>query len=143
MRYLEDYRGEVPVVDNGRLAGIIWPGEVIERYNTEVFKRDMAGSMATAVSAEPMTTVPALQNTVVAEVYVPPALAGRTIGELRMRQRFGVSVLVIKHHDATGNEHLEAVTGPDQRLEDGDSMLVLGPPEQVRMLELGIIRDHD
>jgi len=140
MRLLEDYRGEVPVVDGERLVGIIWPGDVIERYNTEVFKRDMAGSMVGAVESESATPVPAVQNTVVAEVFVPPAFAGHTIGELQIRQRCGVSVLVIKHRDAAGNESLSAASGADQCLNDGDSMVVLGPPDQVRLLELGIVR---
>lgn len=141
MRFLEDYRGEVPIVDGNRLLGVIWPGDVIERYNTEVFKRDMAGSMVGAVSSEAVAPVPALQNTVVAEVFVPTALAGQTIGESRIRQRYGVSVLVIKHRDAMGNDTASAVTGPDQRLNEGDSMLVLGPPDSVRLLELGIVRE--
>ena len=50
MRLMGDYRGEVPVLVDGRLAGVIWPQDVIKRYNAEVFKRDMAGNMAATVS---------------------------------------------------------------------------------------------
>ena len=50
MKRLSRYRGEVPVVEDGRLVGTIWPEDVIERYNTELFKRDMASSMVSTVS---------------------------------------------------------------------------------------------
>ncbi|MGD8278271.1 MAG: chloride channel protein, partial [Gemmatimonadota bacterium] len=126
MRFLEEYRGEVPVVEDDRLVGTIWPEDVIERYNEEVFKRDMAGSMASAVGSEPLAPVPALHDTVVGEVLVPAAFAGRTISELRIRQHYGVSVLVIKRLDERGREQIRAITGPDTRLNDGDIMLVLG-----------------
>jgi chloride channel protein, CIC family len=141
MRIFEDYRGEVPIVDDDRLVGSIWPGDVIERYNAEVFKRDMAGSMSAAVSSESVSTVPTMENTVVGEVHVPVSFVGQTIGDLQIRQRLGVSVLVIKHKDAEGIQRLQAVSGPDHRLAAGDVMLVLGPPEQVRLLELGIVRE--
>ena len=48
MKRLARYRGEVPVTEDGRLVGVIWPEDVIERYNTEIFKRDMASSMASS-----------------------------------------------------------------------------------------------
>ncbi len=142
MRFLEEYRGEVPVVEDEKLIGTIWPEDVIERYNEEVFKRDMAGSMASAVSSDPLAPVPALHDTVVGEVLVPVQFSNRTIGELEIRQRYRVSVLVIKRIDENGHEQILAVTGPDTRLNQGDIMLVLGPPDQVRLLELGIVREH-
>jgi chloride channel protein, CIC family len=141
MSIFEDYRGEVPIVDQEQLVGSIWPGDVIERYNAEVFKRDMAGSMSAAVSSESVSAVPTMENTVVGEVHVPASFAGHTIGDLQIRQRLGVSVLVIKHTDGDGVQRLQAVSGPDHRLSEGDVMLVLGPPAHVRLLELGIVRE--
>lgn len=142
MRLLEGYRGEVPVVEGERIVGTIWPGDVIERYNAEVFKRDMAGTMAAAVGSDPVAPVPAVQNTVVGEVFVPAHFEGRTIGELKMRQQYGVSVLLIKRIDDEGAEQIQAATGPETRMSEGDIMLVLGTPEQVRLLELGIVREQ-
>lgn len=72
----------------------------------------------------------------------------------RMEQTLVAVVLVIKYDDATGKEFFLVDTGglepsvaaracrtprsrhrTDQRIEDGDSMLALGPPDQVRRLE--------
>jgi CIC family chloride channel protein len=140
MRVLEGYRGELPVVEDGRLVGAIWPGDVIERYNTEVFKRDMAGRMTAAVRGEAVGRVLAGQDAVVAEIVAPRQFAGRTIRELDIRRRCGVSVLMVKQIGPTG-EHLQAVTGADLRIRDGDILLVLGPEEEVHLLERGVVRD--
>jgi CIC family chloride channel protein len=139
MRVMEGYRGELPVVERGRLVGTIWPGDVIERYNAEVFRRDMAAGMGAAVEGEGMRHVAPGQDAVVAEVIAPPAFAGRTVGELDIRRRCGVSVLVVKRVGPEG-ERLQAVTGADFRFRDGDLLLVLGPEEEVHLLERGILR---
>ena len=86
MRRLGRYRGEVPVVEGGRLVGAIWPEDVIERYNAEVFKREMAFSMASSVGkVSGREAIPALENTSMAEIPVPVGFVGRSLGELDIR----------------------------------------------------------
>jgi len=134
MKLLSDYRGEIPVVDAGGLAGVIWPEDVIARYNAEVFKRDMAGSMATTVGNEAkVEKVPGADNTVVGEIPVPAWFVGKSIRELQVRQQYGVSVLMVKHVRPDGTERLSA-TGADYVFRDGDTILALGAPERLRVL---------
>jgi len=141
MRFLSSYRGEVPVLENGRLAGVIWPQDVIERYHTEVFKRDMAGSVASAVTGErKVDLVPTERHTVVAEIDVPASFLGKTIGELDIRRNFGVSILMIKQTSAPGEERIKAAPTPDYVFQTGDVMLVLGPDEELRHLQRGVPR---
>jgi CIC family chloride channel protein len=141
MRLLGAYRGEVPVLENVRLAGVIWPEDVIARYNTEIFKRDMAGSMVSAVGQESkVESVPAAHDTVVAEIPAPGPFVGRTIRELNIRQRFGASVLMIKRTTGTGDETLDTAPDPDYAFQYGDVMLVLAPSEQLRYLKRGVPR---
>jgi CIC family chloride channel protein len=135
MKFLGGYRREIPVLENARLAGVIWPEDVIERYNTEIFKRDMAGSMVSSVQPERgMEPIPAAGNTVVAEVAVPGHFIGRSIGELNIRQDFGVSVLMIKH---TGGAEEELTTTPtaDYVFKAGDVILAFGASDRVRALQ--------
>jgi CIC family chloride channel protein len=141
MRMLVAYRGEVPVLENGRLAGVIWPEDVIARYNTEIFKRDMAGSMVSAVGQEGgVESVPAAHDTVVAEIPAPGPFVGRTIRELNIRQDFGASVLMIKRTTGTGDDTLDTAPDPDYAFEYGDIMLVLAPSDQLRCLRRGVPR---
>jgi CIC family chloride channel protein len=136
MKVLGAHRGGIPVAEAGRLVGVIWPEHVIERYNTEVFKRDMASSMVSAVTAEsPLSTVPAVGDSVVAEVPVPAAFVGKTIRALNIRQRFGVSILMVKHRAERGRGGLNASPDPEYRFQRDDLLLVLGPQDGVRDLK--------
>jgi len=139
MKYLGSYRGEIPVVDQGRLAGAIWPGDVIERYNTEVFKRDMAHSMVSAVQ-EHGAVVPTVENTAMAEVPPPASFVGRSLRELGIREHYGVSVLVIKQRSETGHEVLQTTPSPDYVFRPDDLLLIMGPAEELHRWKSGIVR---
>jgi CIC family chloride channel protein len=141
MRLLGDYRGEIPVVDGERLVGGIWPEDVIERYNTEVFKRDMAGSMARAVGQRPsLAPVATAEDAVLAEVPAPAHFVGRTIRELDIRRRYGVSVLMVKQIAPTGSERLDTSPDADYQIRDGDVLLVFGSERRVE--SIGHASDH-
>jgi K+/H+ antiporter YhaU regulatory subunit KhtT len=138
MRHMGMYRGEVPVLDDGKLIGVIWPKDVIERYNTEIFKRDMARSMVSAVASNGKSEiVPTAQDAVVAEVAVPAAFIGKTIRELNIRQEFGVSILMIKQFSPDGIERLEATPDASYTFSEGDVILAMGPNDALRRLRRG------
>jgi len=133
MKQLGTHRGEIPVLDGTRLAGVVWPQDVIARYNTEVFKRDMARSVASAVDQDD-TEVNLVRDTVVAEVTVPSGFVSRTLRDLDIRGKFGVSVLMVKHRTPGGTKVSEAPS-PDYTFRDGDVMLVMGPGNRVHQLK--------
>ncbi len=141
MRFLGTFRGEVPVLEDGLLVGVIWPEDVIQRYNTEVFKRDMAGSMVSAVSSEgAVGPVQTARDAVVAEIPVPPSFVGKTIRDLNIRQDFRTSVLMIKQTSDEGEEQLNTVAEADYAFQEGDVLLVLGPNEELPCLRRGMAR---
>ena len=53
MKRLAHYRGEVPVMEDGRVLGVIWPEEVIQRYNAEIFKGAMSSHRRHRATQEP------------------------------------------------------------------------------------------
>ncbi len=141
MKFLAGYRGEVPVLEDGILVGVIWPEDVIKRYNTEIFKRDMAGSMVSSVSRERgFETIPMASDAVVAEVPVPRLFIGRMIHELNIRQNFGTTVLMIKQQTEEGEGRLNTAPGPDYTFRKGDIMLILGPSSELPYLRSGMPR---
>ncbi|MBU0741297.1 chloride channel protein [bacterium] len=136
MRQLGRYRFAVPVLAEGRLVGTIWPEDVINRYNAEVFKRDMATSMATSVeNTGRFTKLPGVSGLSIAEIPVPAAFVGRSCAELDIRNRLGVTLLLVKRRE--GDDHAIAERIPDAELvfDAGDIVLALGPPERLRRLE--------
>ena len=138
MRLLENYRCEVPVLEDGRLIGTIWPEDVITRYNAELFKRDMTSGMVSAVSRGPTgEAVPVDADMRIAEIPVPYAFVGRTIASLDVRNKYEVSILMIKHPDGSGDEEVNAVPSANYAFQFGDKVLIMGPTDGVHRFERG------
>jgi len=139
MKTLGSYRGEIPVLDGGRLVGVVWPQDVIARYNTEVFMQDMAGTMVEATQpTHGIGWLPTAGGAAVAEVPVPTSFLGRTIGELDIRRVFNVSVLLVKHTDRQGRDSLTSVPSAQYRFKSGDVLLAVGADERLQAIRLGI-----
>jgi trk system potassium uptake protein TrkA len=65
-------------------------------------------------------------DTVLAEVRVPEAFAGKTLVDLDMRRRFGILVVAIRR-----GGYIRAAAGAGERLESGDVLVIIGGPEAV------------
>jgi CIC family chloride channel protein len=136
MRRFGRYRFMAPVVDNGRLVGALWPQDVIESYNSEILKRDMASTMAVTVGNSPRTrALPGVRGMSMAEVPVPASFFGRSLGSLDIRNRFGVSLLLIKRKGEAGEEIVDEVPDADSVFQEGDVMLVLGNEDRISRFE--------
>lgn len=139
MKRMSRYRGEIPVVEEGRLVGVIRPEDVIERYNAELFKRDMASGMASTIRrsgrAEPLHAV---ENTSVVECPVPASFIGHSIGALNIGGRYQCMILMIKQPSRSGSEVVNAVPSADYVFKPDDVLLVMGPNDRLRELERGI-----
>ncbi len=81
------YRFIAPVVEDGRLVGTLWPQDVIESYNAEILKRDMASTMAVTVgNGTPARALPGVRGMSMAEVPAPASFFGRSLGSLDIRK---------------------------------------------------------
>jgi CIC family chloride channel protein len=136
MRLFGGHRFQAPVVDGGRLVGSIWPQDVIECYNAEILKRDMASSMAVSVGNGPVTrAVPGVRGVSMAEIPVPPRFFGRSLASVNIRREFGVTVLLIKRRSG-GDEHIaDHLPDAEYVFHEGDVMLVMGSEERLQRLE--------
>jgi trk system potassium uptake protein TrkA len=60
------------------------------------------------------------------EVVPPEEFVNKTIGELKLRTRFGVSVLAIRRQKAAGKEEVMVNPTRDDRIVPGDLLIVIG-----------------
>ncbi|MCY1006507.1 TrkA family potassium uptake protein [Nannocystis pusilla] len=67
------------------------------------------------------------ENTNLVEVATPEQFIGKSMNELDMKRRYGVSVIAIRR----GEQVLPQVAG-DERLARGDRLLIVGQPASVR-----------
>jgi len=138
MKRLGSHSFVVPVVDNGRIVGGIWPEDVFNSYNAEIFKREMATGMASTLNSErPMQAVPVAGDVAIAEIPVPTRFHGKTIAELDIRKRFSVSVVMVKRKSDKGEETVSSVVVADTVLHAGDFILVMGSKDNLSRLESG------
>jgi CIC family chloride channel protein len=136
MRRFGQYRFMAPVVERGRLVGALWPQDVIECYNAEILKRDMASTMAGTVGNGPWTrALPGVRGMSMAEVPVPASFFGRSLGSLDIRKRFGLNLLLIKRKGEDGEEIVDELPDAESVLQEGDVILVLGNEDRITRFE--------
>jgi len=119
---------ELPVVGGaGVLLGVISRGHLIDAYNQELLKRDMVAAIAGDIAASAKEEVMVGEDYRLAELDAPGAFVGRGIGELEVRQRYSVEVLLVRRPSATARDSaVEFVPGIDTVIQRGDRIVVLG-----------------
>jgi len=121
---------EIPVVDEGQLVGTIRRSDVIEAYNREVFKLDVASGLATSLRLQQkmhskrLALVGGFQ---ILEVIAANAFKGRTLEALKLRERFGATVLTIKRKaKEKGDEVSYMIPTASTVIEEEDVLIVFG-----------------
>ena len=130
------YRFEAPIVRDGRVVGSIWPEDVIRRYNAEVFKRDMASSMCASIGSDSMkAAIPGVSGVSMSEIPAPSGFLGKTVAEIGIRNRFDVTILMIKRKGVANEEIVNQLPTAEYTFHPGDVMLVIGSEKNLRRLE--------
>jgi len=137
MRRFGSFHHSCPVLSEEEcVVGTLWPSDVIERYNAEVLKREMASSMALTVSNQRQSqAMPGLHGVNLAEIQVPESFVGQSLGNLDLRQKYGVTVLLIKHCVEGCEEIEDRVPDASHILRADDRLLVLGSESKIHALE--------
>ncbi len=109
-------------------------GRVLEKVGADVVirpERDMAIRVARSLASRHVVDLLELSPTyLVEEVSIGPKLAGKSLGDLDLRTRFGVNVLLIKRD----SQILITPTGETQLLQ-GDVLVVVGEKVALSRLE--------
>ena len=132
--------GHLPVVDTletRRFLGIVTRRDLLGAIDREVLQKSrLVARVRTFSEKEGGGDVDYFElpeKHRMSELDVPPALAGRTVGESAIRSRYGVSVLAVKRRSREGLER-RFVPVPEDRFETGDVLIVLGTEEAIERL---------
>ena len=135
-RLASGYRDEIPVVEDGQLIGAIRTEDVLACYRRELLRREMAESVAVTIAhteQEPVTYH--IGDFAVEEHPAPKRFFGQTIGGLDVRQRFGVTVLLVRAGETEDDAHPE-MPDADYEIQPGDRLVVFGPRDAVARMRL-------
>lgn len=128
---------ELPVVNNEKekvFIATISKNDVIETYNHEMLKRDTVSSVSGYFnSLHKLKQVQLLDGHILSEIEIPAEFVNKTLKELKLRNRFGVQVVLIKQKGKKkGHQKDIAVPKPNYRFRSGDSILILGSPRELK-----------
>ncbi|MBI3975107.1 MAG: TrkA family potassium uptake protein [Armatimonadetes bacterium] len=109
-------------------------GKVLEKVGADLVifpERDMGERVAHSLaSPNVLEYIELSPDYTIEEVNVPARLDGRTLGELELRTKFGVNVLLIRR-----DSQLLISPATDVRLQTGDVLVVVGENRQLNRLE--------
>jgi CIC family chloride channel protein len=129
---------ELPVTDPHdprKLIGSIHRQAVINARNKEMLRRDLAGTFSSTVSLVGKgRKVDVGDGYVVEEVRAPRTFLGRALRELDLPGRYGIHVIFIRSGLGPDGAHLR-VASADDRVQEGDSLIVAGPKQSTARLE--------
>jgi len=121
---------EIPVVNKGQLVGTIRRNDVIQAYNREIFKLDMSSSFATSLRLQQKMRSQSVSlggGFQILELTAADQFIGKSLEELRLRERFGATVLTIKC-ELEGEKEKESYIHPKSTtiIQKGDRLMLLG-----------------
>ncbi|MCD6535251.1 MAG: chloride channel protein [Deltaproteobacteria bacterium] len=131
-----DHR-ELPILDpdSGELVGAILQREVTEAYNREIVKRSLGAEISSSVQVlDKVEEIDLLDGYVMAEVQAPVTFVGQSLRSLDVRSRLGLQVMMFKRREQKEGEvqqFRQLIPGPDEIVQDGDRLVVLGLSQDV------------
>lgn len=126
-----------PVVEPGtdRLVGTVSREHVMDAYNREAARRDLAGEFGSMVNTLSGGQVVQLgDNYAMVEINAPRRFTGSTMRRLQIRSRHGVQILLIRKQESrTGQVHF--VPSPDYVIQEDDILLVAGERDSIERIK--------
>ena len=116
--------------------------KIIAKANTDLQKRILlrlgadeviqpeqaiAERLAKRLSMSNISDMFTFKGSTIAEVKVPPSLSGKSIRELDMRQKYNISLLLIKK----SGRGIENIWNPDMILDEGDELTIIGEEKNI------------
>ena len=127
---------DLPVLDrpgNPRLVGIVTRKAIFDVYTQEVLHKEVAGFKIHHLDTD-MHDVLELPDPYTVTLFAPPpSLVGKTLRELDLRRRYGVTVLAFKRKGWSGDSYNE-IPDPDRPISAVDRLIVVGRREDLDRL---------
>ncbi len=139
LRLLTKYNvDQLPVTKDNMIIGSILRRDILELYNRESLKENLADGITHELSTIDETGTAKIGGYIIREIPVTDAIVGKTLIELRIRNKYGIEILLIKRKKffVEDEEDSEIKTpNPNLALESGDVLVVFGEESKIKKFE--------
>ncbi|MFZ1291555.1 MAG: chloride channel protein [Melioribacteraceae bacterium] len=130
---------QFPVVsskDSQKAIGTVWRQDVITAYNQESLKHNLADGLANEIKSIDKNHVSKVaEGYSIIECNVNSAFIGSTLAELRLRNKYGLEVLMIKQKKSLFDENAAApkliIPDPNYVIKSDDILVLFGSDENI------------
>ncbi len=132
---------EFPVIsanEPGKVVGTVWRQDVLAAYNQASIKYDITDGLARSLrTLEKTHEVKVAEGYAIVERPAPERFVGKSIKELRLRNRYGLEVLMIRPATPpfASEEPETIIATPDYVIQEGDTLVLFGPEDKIAKTE--------
>ncbi len=131
---------QFPVVENNKILGTVSRQEILNVYNRESLKFNLADGISSELLTLKDTEKTIISGYSLAEITATESLIGKTFKELRIRNKFGIEILMIKKRKNFIDEEYEIIPpSPEYRIERGDLLVVFGSDSKIEEFRKEIV----
>ena len=126
---------EIPVVDkNGVLLGSINWQNIVQTYNKEINKHNMVDHLFENITeVDNRKEIEILGENKLIDIALPPEFVCKTLKQLDLRKKYGISVLAIKHFVADSPDTFRTDFSPDpSHMFEGNEAIIFMVPKKKR-----------
>ena len=132
--FADSHLDRLPVVNARReLIGSVIMADIIRHYNQEVANRNIAIELGDRIHAQEMGPLLSIGgNTVIAEIETPEWMVGKTLGEIELRKKYGISVFIVKEKQEHARDPRIVTPASSYQFRSGDTILVGGSKKDIK-----------
>lgn len=131
---------ELPVVnenDETKIIGVISKHDVLDIYNKESIKHDLADALTKEIKSLKQINISRIADGYAIVERIPSSeFVGKTLAELRLRNKYGLEVLMIKKtkelFDETEIKSEIVMPGYDYKISNNDILVLFGPEDKIK-----------
>ncbi len=128
----------LPVVDpknRKKLIGMVWRKDILDAYNREIERRDIASSFASRITMKNIDShIHFMEGYAITEIPVPHDFIGKSIKDLNIRAKYGVDILLIRNNTEAGSK-IKAIPNPDYIFSINDSIVIAGEIGKLNLMK--------
>lgn len=118
--------------------GMIWRKDIDYAYHKEIDKLDLGSDLASRImNSQTDDEIAFLEGYAITEINAPKSFIGKSLKELKVRNKFGVDVLSIKQESKSGfkKDNVKAIPDADHIINDKDILIIAGAKENINKLK--------